>query len=64
MIDATNGSKIRHQQHRLSENEIHVQHLLCTIFVRKTACQKYFFQILSRKNAHIVNLKNPGLELI
>ena len=23
--------------------------LLCTIFVRKTACQKYFFQILSQK---------------
>ena len=28
---------------------IHVRHLLCTIFVRKTACQKYFFQILSQK---------------
>ena len=27
---------------------IHVRHLLCTIFVRKTACQKYFFQILSQ----------------
>ena len=28
---------------------IHVRHLLCTIFVRKTACQKYFFQILYQK---------------
>ena len=27
---------------------INVRHLLCTIFVRKTACQKYFFQILSQ----------------
>ena len=45
---------------------IHVRHLLCTIFVRKTACQKYFFQILSKKkNApQIVNLKNPDLDLI
>ena len=34
------------------------------IFVRKTACQKYFLQILSQKNAQIVNLKNPDLDLI
>ena len=27
-------------------------------------CQKYFFQILCRKNAQIVNLKNPDLDLI
>ena len=33
-------------------------------FFRKTACQKYFFQILSQKNAQIVNLKNPDLDLI
>ena len=31
---------------------------------RKTACQKYYFQILSQKNAQIVNLKNPDLDLI
>ena len=31
-------------------------------FVRKTACQKYFFQILSQ--GKIVNLKNPDLDLI
>ena len=43
---------------------IHVRHLLCTIFVRKTACQKYFFQILSQKNVQIVNLKIPDLEMI
>ena len=35
-----------------------------TIFVRKTGCQKYFLQILSQKNAQIVNLKNPDLDLI
>ena len=29
-----------------------------------TICQKYFFRILSRKNAQIVNLKNPDLDLI
>ena len=28
-------------------------------FFRKTACQKYFFQILSQKNVQIVNVKNP-----
>ena len=31
------------------------------IFVRKTACQKYFFQILSQKSAQFVNLRNPDL---
>ena len=35
-----------------------------TIFVRKTACRKYFLQILSQKNAQIVNLKNQDLDLI
>ena len=37
-----------------------------TILVRKTTCQKYFFQILSQKNVQIVNvnLKNPDLDLI
>ena len=33
-------------------------------FFRKTACQKYFFQILSQKNAQIVNLENSDLNLI
>ena len=33
-------------------------------FLRKTACQKYFFQILSQKNTQILNLKNPDLDLI
>ena len=51
------------RQHRLS-SVIHVRHLLCTIFVSKTACQNYFFQILSQKNAQIVNLKNPDVDLI
>ena len=42
-----------------------LRHLLCTIFVRKTACRKYCFQILSpQKNARIVNLKNPDLDFI
>ena len=43
---------------------VHVRLLMRTIFFRKTACQKYFFQILSQKNAQIVNLKNPDLDLI
>ena len=34
------------------------------LFFRKTACQKYFFQILFQKNAQIVNLKTPDLDLI
>ena len=51
------------RQHRFS-SVIHVRHLLCTIFVSKTACQNYFFQILSQKNAQIVNLKNPDVDLI
>ena len=33
-------------------------------FLKKTACQKYFFQILFQKNAQIVNLKNLDLYLI
>ena len=33
-------------------------------FFRKIASQKYFFQILSQKNAQFVNLKNPDLDLI
>ena len=33
-------------------------------FLRKTACQKYFFLILSQKNTQILNLKNPNLDLI
>ena len=35
-------------------------------FCGKTACQKYFFQILSphQKNVQFVNLKNPDLDLI
>ena len=34
-------------------------------FFKKTACQKYFMQILSQKQkAQIVNLKNPDLDLI
>ena len=50
---ALRKSKLRHHQHR------NTSYLLCTIFVRKTACQKYFFQILSqkKKNREIVNLK-------
>ena len=49
---ALRKSKLRHHQHR------NTSYLLCTIFVRKTACQKYFFQILSpQKNREIVNLK-------
>ena len=43
---------------------VHVRLLMRTIFFRKTACQKYFFQILSQKNAQIVNLKNPDMYLI
>ena len=31
-------------------------------FFRKTACQEYFFQILSQKNAQIVNLQNSDLD--
>ena len=39
--------------------------VLCVpFFFRKTAWQKYFFQILFQKNAQIVNLKNPDLDLI
>ena len=38
--------------------------MLCTISVRETACQKYFFQILSPQNAQTVNLKNLDLYLI
>ena len=34
-------------------------HLLCTIFVRKTTCQKDFFQILSQKSWFRFELKNP-----
>ena len=30
----------------------------------KTASQMYFFRILSQKNARIMNLKNPDLDLI
>ena len=37
---------------------------MCTIFAWETACQKYFFQILSQKNAEVMNLKNPDLDLI
>ena len=37
---------------------------VCIIFAWKTACQKYSFQILSQKNAEVVNLKNPDLDLI
>ena len=40
------------------------QHEVQTIFFRKTAGQKYFFQILSQKNAQIVNLKNPDFDFI
>ena len=60
--DVTNGSELKCRQRRFS--------LKChtftasAIFVRNTACQKYFFQILSQKNAQIVNLKNPDLDLI
>ena len=64
MIYVTNGSKSRRHQHRFSWNFKHARHLLCTIFVRKTAGQKYFFQILSQKTAQTVNLKNPNLDLI
>ena len=35
-----------------------------TIFFLKNRLSKYFFQILSKKNAQIVNLKNPDLYLI
>ena len=61
----TNSSELRryHQQQRFSWNVIHlilVGLVLCTIFV-----QKYiFFQILSQKNAQIVNLSNPDLDFI
>ena len=41
-----------------------LRNLLCTIFVRKTAWQKYCFQILSPKKAQIASLKNPNLDLI
>ena len=34
-------------------NVINVGHLLCTIFVRKTTCQKYSFQILSQKTLRL-----------
>ena len=34
------------------------------LFLKKTARQKYIFQILSQKNAQIRNLKNPDLDLI
>ena len=64
MIYVTNGSKSRRHQHRFSWNFKHARHLLCTIFVRKTAGQKYFFQILSQKTAQTVNLKNLNLDLI
>ena len=33
-------------------------------FFRRNACQKYFFQILSQKDAQIVNLENSDLDLI
>ena len=42
----------------------HARQLLCTIFAWETACQKYLFQILSQKNAEVMNLKNPDLDLI
>ena len=62
--NVTSGSKLRRQQHGFSESVI----LLCTIFVGKTGCQKYLFQILfPKKNARIdriVNLKNSNLDLI
>ena len=35
-----------------------------SIFEWKTACQMYFFRILSQKNAGIMNLKNPDLDMI
>ena len=61
----TNCSKLRRHQHRFSQNAIRVHGLLCSIFVRKTACQEYFFRILSqKKTAHVVHLKNPDLDLI
>ena len=41
-----------------------VRSLLCIIFAWETACQKYFFQILSQKNADVINLKNPDLDLV
>ena len=34
------------------------------LFLKKTAREKYIFQILSQKNAQIRNLKNPDLDLI
>ena len=37
---------------------IHVYSICYVPFLFKTACQKYFFQILSQKNAQIVNLRN------
>ena len=43
--------------------------LSCTVavvhhFSWKTACQKYFFQTLPKKNAEVVSLKNPDIDLI
>ena len=37
---------------------------MCSIFARQTACKKCIFQIVSQKNAQIVNLKNLHLDLI
>ena len=36
---------------------IHARDLLCTTFVQNTACHRNFFQIVSQKNAQIVNIK-------
>ena len=38
--------------------------IITIFFCSENYCQKYFFQILSHKNAQIVNLKNPDLNLI
>ena len=54
----------RHE-HRSSFIAIHVRHLLCTVcFIRKTAGQKYSFQIRFQKNGQMVNLECPDLDLI
>ena len=63
-MQVINGSKLKGPSTKVQLEVIHVRHLLRTIFVRKTACQKYFFQILSPQNAQILNLKTLDLDLI
>ena len=61
----TNSSKLkRHHQHRVQLEVIHVRHLLRTIFFFwKTACQKYFCQILSPKKTLSLWISRIGIRI-